>query len=50
MRIFEERESSARSYCRKWPAVFDRAAGSWLFDESGQPQHTWHAAYLTVNI
>lgn len=37
MRIFEERESSVRSYCRKWPVVFDRAAGSWLFDESGQP-------------
>ena len=37
MRIFEERESSVRSYCRKWPVVFDRAAGSWLYDEGGQP-------------
>jgi diaminobutyrate-2-oxoglutarate transaminase len=37
MRIFEERESSVRSYCRKWPVVFDRAMGSWLYDEGGQP-------------
>jgi diaminobutyrate-2-oxoglutarate transaminase len=37
MRIFEERESAVRSYCRKWPVVFDRAAGSWLYDEGGQP-------------
>ena len=35
MRIFEERESAVRSYCRKWPAVFDRASGSWLYDENG---------------
>lgn len=37
MRIFEKRESAVRSYCRKWPVVFDRAAGSWLFDEGGRP-------------
>jgi len=35
MRIFEERESAVRSYCRKWPAVFDRASGSWLYDDNG---------------
>src|SRR5215469_2266411 len=34
-RIFERRESSVRSYCRTWPKVFDRAAGSWLYDEDG---------------
>ena len=34
--IFEELESSVRSYCRSWPVVFDRAAGSWLYDESGR--------------
>jgi diaminobutyrate-2-oxoglutarate transaminase len=33
--IFEMRESAARSYCRLWPAVFDRAVGSSVFDESG---------------
>ncbi|HTR90580.1 MAG TPA: diaminobutyrate--2-oxoglutarate transaminase [Trebonia sp.] len=36
MGIFDERESAVRSYCRKWPAVFDRAAGSWLYDENGR--------------
>jgi diaminobutyrate-2-oxoglutarate transaminase len=36
MTIFEERESEVRSYCRSWPAVFDRAAGSWLYDENGR--------------
>src|SRR5215469_3542890 len=34
-RIFEHRESGVRSYCRTWPKVFDRAAGSWLYDEDG---------------
>ena len=36
MRIFEERESAVRSYCRKWPTVFDRASGSWLYDDNGR--------------
>jgi diaminobutyrate-2-oxoglutarate transaminase len=36
MGIFEDRESAARSYCRVWPKVFDRAAGSWLYDEDGR--------------
>jgi diaminobutyrate-2-oxoglutarate transaminase len=34
--IFTARESAVRSYCRAWPAVFDRAAGSWLYDTSGR--------------
>jgi diaminobutyrate-2-oxoglutarate transaminase len=34
--IFEDRESAVRSYCRVWPKVFDRAAGSWLYDEDGR--------------
>jgi diaminobutyrate-2-oxoglutarate transaminase len=29
------RESAVRSYCRNWPVVFDRASGSWLYDEEG---------------
>ena len=33
MNIFESRESGVRSYCRGWPTVFDRAEGSWLYDE-----------------
>lgn len=32
MGIFEDRESAVRSYCRTWPKIFDRAAGSWLYD------------------
>jgi diaminobutyrate-2-oxoglutarate transaminase len=36
MRIFEGRESAVRSYCRTWPKVFDRALGSWLYDEDGR--------------
>jgi diaminobutyrate-2-oxoglutarate transaminase len=35
MGIFEDRESAVRSYCRVWPKVFDRAIGSWLYDEDG---------------
>lgn len=33
--IFESYESSARSYCRSFPAVFNRAQGAILFDENG---------------
>jgi diaminobutyrate-2-oxoglutarate transaminase len=31
------KESAVRSYCRNWPVVFDRAHGSWLYDEEGRP-------------
>jgi diaminobutyrate-2-oxoglutarate transaminase len=33
--IFNARESAVRSYCRNWPKVFDRATGSWLYDQDG---------------
>jgi diaminobutyrate-2-oxoglutarate transaminase len=36
MGIFEDRESAVRSYCRTWPTIFDRASGSWLYDEDGR--------------
>jgi diaminobutyrate--2-oxoglutarate aminotransferase len=36
MDIFEARESAVRSYCRIWPTVFGRAAGSRLYDEQGR--------------
>jgi len=36
MGIIEDRESAVRSYCRTWPTAFDRAAGSWLFDQDGR--------------
>lgn len=33
--IFAEVESQARSYCRNFPAVFDQARGSYLYDLNG---------------
>jgi diaminobutyrate-2-oxoglutarate transaminase len=36
---FDRLESAVRSYSRNWPAVFERASGSVLYDENG-------AAYL----
>ena len=32
---FEQYESSVRSYCRHFPAVFSRAKGAEMFDEDG---------------
>jgi diaminobutyrate-2-oxoglutarate transaminase len=37
METIDDRESAVRSYCRTWPTVFDRASGSWLYDEDGRP-------------
>lgn len=34
---FERLESEVRSYCRSFPAVFDRASGSHLYDNQGRP-------------
>jgi len=36
MEIFERLESEVRAYCRDFPAVFERAKGSELFDEGGR--------------
>ncbi len=35
MNVFEELESEVRSYCRGFPAVFERAKDHWLWDENG---------------
>lgn len=35
-RIFEQRESEVRSYCRSFPAVFERASGHHLWDTEGR--------------
>ncbi len=37
MSIFDTLESEVRSYSRGWPTTFDRAAGSWIYDEDGRP-------------
>ena len=34
--IFETYESEVRSYCRKFPVVFTKAKGSFLYDEGGK--------------
>lgn len=34
-KVFEEHESSVRSYCRKFPVVFAKAKGSHIYDEDG---------------
>jgi diaminobutyrate-2-oxoglutarate transaminase len=49
MTIFAERESAVRSYCRTWPVVFDRAAGSWLYDENGRGYLDFFAGASALN-
>ncbi len=49
MGIFERRESEVRSYGRQWPAVFDRAAGSRLWDTSGRPYLDFFAGAGALN-
>lgn len=36
MSIFDTLESEVRSYSRGWPTTFDRAVGSWIYDEEGK--------------
>jgi diaminobutyrate-2-oxoglutarate transaminase len=47
--VFEKYESEVRSYCRMWPAVFDRAQGSYLHDESGRPYLDFFAGAGALN-
>jgi len=47
--IITARESAVRSYCRAWPAVFDRAAGSWLYDEAGRAYLDFFAGAGALN-
>ena len=49
MGIFTARESAVRSYCRAWPAVFDRAAGSWLYDTGGRAYLDFFAGAGALN-
>lgn len=34
--VFEQNESCVRSYCRKYPVVFSKAKGSYLYDVDGK--------------
>jgi diaminobutyrate-2-oxoglutarate transaminase len=49
MRIFEELESKVRGYIRAFPAVFDTAKGSCLFDEHGKKFIDFFAGAGTLN-
>jgi diaminobutyrate-2-oxoglutarate transaminase len=49
MEIFTTRESAVRSYCRAWPTVFDRTAGSWLYDTSGRAYLDFFAGAGALN-
>ncbi|OIV38954.1 diaminobutyrate--2-oxoglutarate transaminase [Mangrovactinospora gilvigrisea] len=49
MNVFEALESEVRSYCRGWPAVFDRAQGSWIHDEDGRAYLDFFAGAGTLN-
>ncbi|MFX4291990.1 diaminobutyrate--2-oxoglutarate transaminase [Streptomyces bohaiensis] len=47
--VFETVESEVRSYCRAWPAIFDRAQGSYLFDEDGHRYLDFFAGAGSLN-
>jgi diaminobutyrate-2-oxoglutarate transaminase len=49
MDVFESLESEVRSYCRGWPAVFDKASGSHLYDEEGNAFLDFFAGAGTLN-
>ena len=49
MGTFTARESDVRSYCRAWPTVFDRAAGSWLYDTGGRAYLDFFAGAGALN-
>ena len=49
MTIFDALESQVRSYCRAWPVVFDRAAGSRLYTRDGTPYLDFFAGAGALN-
>jgi diaminobutyrate-2-oxoglutarate transaminase len=49
MRIFEDMESEVRGYVRAFPAVFDVAKGSFLYDEHGNRYIDFFAGAGTLN-
>lgn len=49
MEIFEELESEVRGYIRAFPAVFDTAKGSHLYDEQGNRYIDFFAGAGTLN-
>lgn len=49
MRIFERLESEVRGYVRSFPAVFDTAKGSLIYDEHGERYVDFFAGAGTLN-
>jgi diaminobutyrate-2-oxoglutarate transaminase len=49
MTIFDTLESEVRSYSRLFPVIFDRAAGSRLYDESGREYIDFFSGAGTLN-
>ncbi len=49
MDIIERHESVVRSYCRNFPAVFDKAVGSCLYDTSGRRYLDFFAGASVIN-
>jgi diaminobutyrate-2-oxoglutarate transaminase len=49
LEIFDTLESEVRSYCRLFPAVFERAVGSHLFDEAGKVYIDFFSGAGTLN-
>ncbi|MFP3119760.1 diaminobutyrate--2-oxoglutarate transaminase [Streptomyces sp. Iso 434] len=47
--VFDSLESEVRSYCRGWPAVFDRAQGSRMYDEGGRAYLDFFAGAGALN-
>jgi 4-aminobutyrate aminotransferase-like enzyme len=47
--VFESVESEVRGYCRGGPVVFDRAVGSWLYDEDGNEYLDFFAGAGALN-
>src|ERR1017187_706583 len=49
MNIFDRVESQVRSYCRSFPAVFDKARGAFLYDEAGHQYIDFFCGAGTLN-
>lgn len=47
--VFEALESEVRGYCRDWPTVFDRAAGSRMWDIDGREYIDFFAGAGALN-
>jgi diaminobutyrate-2-oxoglutarate transaminase len=47
--VFDVVESEVRSYCRVWDTVFERAQGSWMFDEHGNRYLDFFAGAGSLN-